>query len=264
VILLALLVAVAGCSRLGRKGDPSDTLPVEQLYSNAHDLMEGGNLSRAAHYYERLIARFPFGAYTEQAQLDLAYTQYKDHKEEDAYSTINRFIKTYPTQKHIDYAYYLRGLINFNRSSGLLERYIDRDQAKRDQGFSQQSFDDFGELVKRYPNSAYAPDGRQRMIYLRNNMAQAELNIAMYYLRRHAYVAASNRAEHMLETFQETPQIGDALAILTMSYKELGQDKLSEDAKRVLATNYPDHPLLKGEWPPKRRYWKRMVPFINR
>ncbi len=264
VVFLALLVAVAGCSRFGKKGDPSETLPVDQLYQEAKTAMVDGNLTRATHLYERLIARFPFGPYTEQSQLELAYVQYKDHKEEDAYSAVNRFIKTYPTHKHIDYAYYLRGLINFNRSGGLLERYIDRDQSKRDQGFSQQSFDDFGELVRRYPASPYSADARQRMIYLRNNMAQAELNIALYYLRREAYVAASNRAEHLVETYQQTPQIGDALAIMAESYKRLGQDKLADDARRVLQTNFPEHPYLAGKWPPKRHFWKRIVPFVNR
>ena len=261
---LALLLAVAGCSRFGKKGDVTETLPLDQLYAQAKEALQHGNLGRAEHYYERLIARFPFGPYTEQSQLELAYAQYKDRKEEEAYSTVNRFIKTYPTHKHVDYAYYLRGLINFNRSSGLLERYIDRDQSKRDQGFSQQSFDDFAELVKRYPDSRYAADARQRMIFLRNNMARAELNIALYYLRREAYVASANRAEHIVQVYQGTPQAADALAVMAESYKRLGQDKLSDDARRVLELHAPDHPYLAGHWPAKRHYWKRLVPFINR
>ena len=146
----------------------------------------------------------------------------------------------------------------------LLERYIDRDQSKRDQGFSQQSFDDFAELVKRYPDSRYAADARQRMIFLRNNMARAELNIALYYLRREAYVASANRAEHIVQVYQGTPQAADALAVMAESYKRLGQDKLSDDARRVLELHAPDHPYLAGHWPAKRHYWKRLVPFINR
>lgn len=249
---------------MGKKGDPSEYLPVDELYGQAKQSLQDGNLSRAEHFYERLIARFPFGPYTEQSQLELAYAQYRDHKEEDAYSTINRFIKTYPTHKHVDYAYFLRGLINFDRSSGILERYIGRDQSRRDQGFAQQAFDDLGDLVKRFPDSRYAADARQRMIYLRNNMALAELHIAVYYLRRHAYVAASNRAERILESYQNTPQAGDALAVMSESYKQLGQDKLADDARRVLELNYPDHPYLSGNWPAKRHYWKRVVPFVNR
>ncbi|MEO8671025.1 MAG: outer membrane protein assembly factor BamD [Tahibacter sp.] len=264
VAFLALLLVLVGCSRAGKKGDPSETLPVDELYSKAKTSLEKGNNGNASKLYERLIARFPFGPYTEQSQLELAYSQLKDHKEEEAYSSINRFIKTYPTHKHIDYAYYLRGLINFDRSNGLLERYIERDQSRRDQGFSQQSFEDFNELIKRYPESVYALDSRQRMIYLRNGMAQAELGVALYYLRIKAYVAATNRAEHLVENYQRTPQAADALAVMSESYKQLGQDKLSTDARRVLELNYPEHPYLQGRWPEKRHYWKRLVPLVNR
>ena len=264
LVLLVLVIAVAGCSRGNRKGDPIETLPVDQVYALAKESLQNNNLDRAAKSYERLIARFPFGPYTEQAQLELAYAQYKDHKEEEAYSSVNRFIKTYPTHKHIDYAYYLRGLINFDRTNGLLERYIGRDQAKRDQGFSSQAFEDFGELLKRYPESKYVPDARQRMIYLRNNMARAELNVALYYLRIKAYVAAANRAEKIVENYQRTPQAVDALAVMVESYGKLGQEKLSADARRVLETNDPDHPYFKGHFPPKRKSWKRMIPFTNR
>ena len=264
LFLLVLVIAVAGCSRGNKKGDPIETLPVDQVYALAKESLQNNNLDRAVRSYERLIARFPFGPYTEQSQLELAYAQYKDHKEEEAYSSINRFIKTYPTHKHIDYAYYLRGLINFDRTNGLLERYIGRDQAKRDQGFSAQAFEDFGELLKRYPESKFVPDARQRMIYLRNNMARAELYTALYYLRIKAYVAAANRAEKIVENYQRTPQAGDALAVMTESYAKLGQEKLAADTRRVLELNYPDHPYFKGEFPPSRKSWKRMVPFTNR
>ncbi|UXI67684.1 outer membrane protein assembly factor BamD [Tahibacter amnicola] len=263
LIFLALVLATAACSRT-KKGDPVETLPVDEVYALAKKSLQNNNLDRAIKTYERLIARFPFGAYTEQSQLELAYAQYKDHKEEEAYSSVNRFIKTYPTHKHIDYAYYLRGLINFDRSAGLLERYVTRDQARRDQGFSLQSFEDFGELIKRYPDSRYVPDSRQRMIYLRNNMARAEIGIALFYLRHRAYVAAANRAEKIVEVYQRTPQAGDALAVMAEAYGKLGQDKLSADARRVLELNYPEHPYLKGDFPPKRHKWKRLIPFTDR
>ena len=146
----------------------------------------------------------------------------------------------------------------------MLERYIGRDQAKRDQGFSQQAFEDFGELLKRYPESRYVPDARQRMIYLRNNMARAEIGVALYYLRIKAYVAAANRAEKIVENYQRTPQAGDALAVMAESYGKLGQEKLSGDARRVLEMNYPEHPYLKGDFPPPRKSWKRIIPFTDR
>jgi outer membrane protein assembly factor BamD len=263
VTFLAVLLALGACSRT-KKGDPVETLPVDEVYALGKEALQKNNLDRAARTYERLIARFPFGAYTEQAQLELAFAQYKDHKQEEAYSSVNRFIKTYPTHKHIDYAFYLRGLINFGRSDGLLERYIARDETKRDQAFALQSFEDFSELVKRYPESRYASDGRQRMIYLRNNMAQSEVGVALFYLRQKAYVAAANRAEKVVQDYQRTPQAGDALAVMSEAYTRLGQEKLAGDARRVLELNYPEHPYLKGEYPPKRKTWKRLIPFTDR
>jgi outer membrane protein assembly factor BamD len=266
IALVTLLAALAGCSLFhrGKKGDPLDTLPVEQLYEHGVDALQGGNYDLASRSFERLVARFPFGPYTEQSQINLAYAQYKDGKPDDAYSTVNRFIKTYPTHRHIDYAYYLRGLINFNRSAGMIERYVGQDMSKRDQANLRQSFDDFGALVTRYPASAYTADSRQRMVYLRNVMAQSELHIAVFYLRRNAYVAAANRAKAIVETYPQSPQAGDALAIMVESYKNLGQPKLADDAERVLKLNYPDHPFFSGHWPEYRSWYWKLVPLSNR
>jgi outer membrane protein assembly factor BamD len=264
--LLALLVALAGCSLFhrGKKGDPMDTMPVDQLYDQGANALQVENWDFASRSFERLVARFPFGPYTEQAQIDLAYAQYKNDKADDAYSTINRFIKTYPTNKHIDYAYYLRGLINFNRTAGFIERYVGQDMTTRDQTNLRQSFDDFGALATRYPDSIYTADARQRMVYLRNTMAQADLHVAVFYLRLNAYVAASNRAKTIVETYPQSPQAGDALAIMVESYKKLGQDKLADDAERVLKLNYPDHPFFRGDWPTYRAWYWKLIPLSNR
>jgi outer membrane protein assembly factor BamD len=264
---LVLVLALAGCSIFSRdrKGDPLDTMPVEQLYDRGVNALDSGNFDMAARTFQRLVARFPFGPYTEQSQLNLAYAQFKDDKPEDAYSTINRFIKTYPTHRHVDYAYYLRGLINFDRSGGFLERHVGLDMATRDQSNVRQSFDDFGALVNRYPQSRYAPDARQRMVHLRNMMARSDLGIALYYLKRGAYVAASNRAKDIIETYPQSPQAGDALAVMMLSYAQLGQEKLSGDARRVLELNYPQHPALKGDdWPDYRSNWWKLVPLLTR
>jgi len=262
-ILLLLVVFAVGCHR-DKKTDDAEVLPVDQMYSTAKTALMENNLNKAIKYYERLIARFPFGPYTEQSDLELAYAQWKIGKPEDGYSTINRFIKTYPTQKHIDYAYYLRGIINFDRDRGILDKYANQDMTKRDQGNTLQSFEDFNELVTKFPNSRYTPDARQRMIYLRNMMASSELHVAMFYLRRTAYVAASNRAKAIVETYPQSPQAGDALAIMVISYKNLGQDKLAEDADRVLKLNYPQHPYLSGNWPNYRSWMWKLVPLTNR
>jgi len=192
LVVLALAISMSACSLFHHKRDTLDTMPVDALYNTAHDSMENSDYAAAVKAYQRLIARFPSGPYNEQAQIDLTYAQYKDNQMEDAYSTINRFIKTYPANNHIDYAYYLRGLINFDRTSGVIERYVYREagQARRDQGYNLQAFDDFSELTRRYPDSAYAADARQRMIYLRNSLAQFEIDVAKFYLRNKAYVAS--------------------------------------------------------------------------
>jgi len=259
--LLLSIVLAAGCHKGAKKGEEAEVLPVDQMYTTAKTALDDGNLSKAIKYDERLIARFPFGAYTEQATLDLAYAQYKTGKPEDAYATINRFIKTYPTHKHVDYAYYLRGVINFDRDKGFLDRYANQDMTKRDQGHTMQSFEDFNDLVTRYPTSRYSADARQRMIYLRDNLSKAQLHVAEYYLRRGAYVAAINRSKDIVEKYQRTPAAGDALAIMTVSYKSLGQDKLADDTERVLKLNYPDHPYFTGHFPESPHWWNRMVPF---
>lgn len=265
VAVLLAVTLVSGCSLFGKdKTNPRETLPVDQLYELGKSDNENGNYDRAIKTFERLIARFPFGPYTEQAQLDQAYAQYKKNKPEEAYSTINRFIKTYPAHKHIDYAYYLRGLINFDREEGVLERYVGLDMTQRDQAYVRQSFDDFAALIKRHPDSRYAQDAQQRMVFLRNGMAQSELNVALFYLRQGAYVAAANRAKVILETYDQSRQVGDALAVMVESYQALGQDQLAEDSRRVLKLNYPEHPSLDGEWPQWRSNWWKLIPLSNR
>lgn len=262
IVLLAAL-ALAGCGKFKwfQKDEPLETLPVEEMYSTAKTSLETGNLSRSRRYYQRLIARFPYGPYTEQAQLELAYAQYKGNNPEDATSSINRFIRTYPTHPHIDYAYYLKALINFNRENAFLDRVARIDMTQRDQGAPRQAFNDFAELINRYPNSIYAPDARQRMVHLRNLMARHEINVAKYYLRREAYVAAANRGKLLLEQYPQSMHDGDALAVMIESYTQLGQDTLASDARRVLQQNHPDHPYLHGDWPEKRSLLKRMWPF---
>ncbi|MFC4528633.1 outer membrane protein assembly factor BamD [Dyella halodurans] len=263
-VVLAIAVSMSACSMFGHKKDTNDTLPVDKLYAKAHDSMENADYAAAAKAYQRLIARFPSGNFNEQAQLDLAYSQYKDNQPDDAYSTINRFIKTYPTHPHVDYAYYLRGLINFDRTGGAMERLLQRNEAqtRRDQGFNLKAFDDFSELSRRFPDSAYTADARQRMIYLRNVLAQFEINVAEFYLRNKVYVGAANRAQYVIEHYQQAPQTGDALAILTRSYLSMDQKGLADQTRQVLALNYPDHPYLKDpNWPHSPSLIRKMIPF---
>jgi outer membrane protein assembly factor BamD len=262
--VLALVMSMSACSIFGHKRDTLDTLPVDALYTKAHDSLENSDYAGATKAYQRLIARFPSGPYNEQAQLDMAYSQYKDNQLDEAYSTVNRFIKTYPANKHVDYAFYLRGLINFDRTSGMLERYVYRETAqdRRDQGYNLQSFDDFSELSRRFPDSAYTADGRQRMIFLRNTLAQYEINVAEFYLRNKAYVASADRAQYVIEHYQQAPQTGDALALLSRNYLSLGHKELADQARQVLALNYPSHPYLTDpKWPHAPSTLRKMVPF---
>ncbi|MEO8777532.1 MAG: outer membrane protein assembly factor BamD [Rhodanobacter sp.] len=262
--VLALVMAVSACSMFGHRGQSIDTLPVAALYTKAHTSLENGDYAAASMAYQRLIARFPSGEYNEQAQLDLAYAQYKDNQPDDALSTVNRFIKTYPTNKHVDYAYYLRGLINFGRTTGFVERITKSTggQSRRDPAYNLQSFDDFSELARRFPDSAYTADARQRMVYLRNLLAQYEINVAEFYLHNKAYIAAADRSQYVIEHYQQAPQTGDALAILVRSYLALDRKDLAMQSRKVLALNYPNHPYLTDpKWPHAPSTLRKMIPF---
>jgi outer membrane protein assembly factor BamD len=267
-LILLLAASLGGCQSIGKLfGDTeaeTETLPVEEMYAKATVASQTKNYDKAGRYFQRLVARFPYGPYSEQAQLELAYVLHKQGKTEEATSAINRFIRTYPTHPHIDYAYYLKALINFDRSASLLLRIARQDMAARDLGAPTQSLTDFTDVVRRYPNSVYAPDARQRVIFLRNLLAKSELNVGLYYLRRGAYVAAANRGKYMLQTFPQSEFEGDALALMISAYQGLGQEELAADTRLVLETNYPDHDFLNNRgWPDEASLLSRINPFDN-
>ena len=272
LLLIAFMVFVlagGGCARFhmhnvfAHSEAKTETLPADQLYAEGHQQLMSGNMQHAETDYKRLIARFPYGPYTEQAQLDMAYAQYKNGQFDDALSTVGRFIRTYPTQRHVDYAYYLKALINFNRDNQLLARIARLDTSQRDQGSPRQSFNDFADLLRRFPNSRYAPDARQRMVYLREELARHEIGIGIFYLQHQAYVAAANRGQYVIVNFPRSKYDGDALALMAESYKRLGDTKLSDDARRVLQQNHPDHPWLTGNWPRKAGLVHLLNPFAS-
>jgi outer membrane protein assembly factor BamD len=241
--LLLAAVLAGGCALFG--GDEDDSAKnwtVERLYAEAKGAMESGYYSRAVEYFEFLETRFPFGVYGQQSLLDLAYVYYKTEDYEGAISACDRFIRLYPQNAYVDYAYYLKGLVNFNRGKGFMERILPIDISQRDTTHVMQSFQDFKDLVQQFPDSRYTEDARKRMVYLRNLLAQHEVNIGHYYMRRGAYVAAANRARYVVENYRKTPAIPEALLIMAKAYKVLEMDQLSEDALRVLELNYPNHP----------------------
>jgi outer membrane protein assembly factor BamD len=242
VFILILVLFTSGCSYFEDKEDETTVWNAERLYAEARGQLDAGNYSKAVEYYEKLEGRFPFGVYGQQALLDLAYAYYKSDDIDSSISAANRFIKLYPQNAHVDYAYYLKGLANFNRGKGFTERYLPIDAAQRDPGSALMAFQDFSEMVRLFPESQYADDARQRMIYLRNQLADYEVKVANYYMRRGAFVAAVNRAKYVVEKYPRTPAIPEALVIMAKAYKVMEMNDLSDDALRVLEINYPNHP----------------------
>jgi len=255
VMIALMLVTVTGCRK---DKNVADGRQASEMYSEAKRYMEAQNWNRAIQSYQTLSTRFPFGRYTEQAQLELAYAYHKGGNPEAALSTADRFIRTYPSHPNVDYAFYIRGLTNYEQRVGFMERMMPSRVRDRDQTAARESFRDFDELIRRFPDSRYAPDARQRMVFLRNNLSFYELDVARYYLRRKAYVASANRAKYAIETYPGSPEMGNALEILHISYTEMGLPELAEDTMKVLVLNYPDHPYLVGE---KEGFFRRMWPF---
>jgi outer membrane protein assembly factor BamD len=243
--VLVVVAALTGCGYFQSQSDRDKEAakwPEDRLYHAAKDRLDSGSCTGAIDYYEKLQARYPFGIYTQQSQLELAYCYYRTDDPAQAVATLDRFIKLYPSHQHMAYAYYLRGLVNFGRGYGLAERYLPKDPSQRDPGVSLQSFNDFSELIKRFPESIYVEDAQQRMRHLRNILAQHEVNVANFYMRRGAFVAAANRARYVVENYQQAPAMPEALVLLAKSYKVLELDDLAADATRVLELNYPNYP----------------------
>ena len=263
---LMLLIAATGtgCGKIFKKDkDSVEGQPVEEIYGKAHSSMQGGNWAQAELSFRKLIAQYPYGPYTEQALMETAYAQYKSGKMDDAVSTIDRFLRTYPTQGNVPYMYYLRGLANSQRDTVFLQKAWKLDPSRRDLATPQQAYSDFNLLTERYPNSRYAADARQRMVALRNLFARHDLDTALYYLRRDAWVAAAARGKYLLETYPQSEYQNDAVAVLAEAYTKLGNQTLAADARRVLEKNDPQHPWLTGNWPDYPWAVRKLNPFAG-
>lgn len=245
-VLLAATLTLGGCGLLPEVVDETAGWSAQKLYAEAKDNLNSGNYERAVKLFETLEARYPFGRYAQQAQLDVAYAYYKDNEPISAVAACDRFIKLHPNHPNVDYAYYLKGLANFNDDLGLLGKLVDQDMSERDPRAARDAFLAFKELVTRFPDSRYAADSAARMKYLVNALASNEVHVAKYYLKRKAWVAAANRAKEVLKTYPEAPALEEALAIMVVAYDELGLVDLRNDAQRVLKLNFPDSKYAKG------------------
>jgi outer membrane protein assembly factor BamD len=247
---LVLLGPVGGCSMFKKKQDKNAT--PEVLYKKAHDALKNGSYQASAKYYETLEARFPFANDSRQGRLDIMYAYYKAREKEQAIDAADQFIRENPTHPRVDYAYYVKGLVYFERTPNSFEHFFNVNLAERPPQDARKSFEAFGRVLQLYPNSEYAPDAHQRMLYLRNRLCEYEIHVARYYLRRGGYVAALNRAKGALESYQGAPATRDALEVMATAYHRLGLEDLAAESERVLHENFPsDRATVK-----KRPWWR--------
>lgn len=249
---LAAILTLAGCGSIPE--DETAGWDADKLYSEAKSLMSEGGYDEAIKLLEKLEARYPYGRYAQQAQLDTAYAYYKSDEPDLAVLSAERFIKLHPNHADVDYAYYLKGLTHFNEDIGVLGEVLNTDLTQRDPRSSIEAFDAFRELVERFPNSKYVADAKLRMQYLINTLAAHEIHVAHYYYRRGAYIAAVNRCQAVIAQYPNAPSHEESLYLLVASYDKLGLDTLRDDTERVLRQNFPNSKYFsKGT----ENWWKR-------
>lgn len=231
-LLSSTLFACAGTDK-----DEMADLSAKELYEEAQSDIDAAEFQSAVKRLETLEARFPFDPYAKQAQLDIAFAYYKFDELDAATSAVDRFARLHPRDPHMDYVYYLKGLINFNRGQGLLDAWFPRDPSRHDPAVLEQAFNDFSTLVRRYPNSTYAGDAHQRMVYLRNQLAKKEILIAEFYVERESWLSAAKRSKAVIEKFPKTIWTKRALDIMLLSYQKLELDTLAADTKRIIDYN---------------------------
>jgi outer membrane protein assembly factor BamD len=264
--LLALLLAaaaallLAGCGLISTEKDETVGWSAQRLYGEAKDSMASKNWEKAIKYLEKLEARYPYGRFAQQAQIDIAYAYWKDGNRAQALAACDRFIKLYPNHANVDYAYYLKGLVNFNENMGLLSLTDSPDMTERDPKGTREAFESFKELVTRFPESKYAEDARARMRYLVNALAQHEVHVARYYMKRGAYVAAANRAQFAVKNYPQAPALEEAVFIMVKAYDALGMTDLRDASDRVMRKNFPESKYLTGKGDRSAPWWKLWDP----
>lgn len=254
--LLALSLVLSGCGVFSHKEKEEKTATAEELYKDAMEELDGGNYGRAVKAFETLEARYPYGRYAQQAELEIAYANFKDQEPTLALAAIDRFLKQHPTHPNVDYALYLKGLVNFIEDRTLFAALARQDMAERDPKAAKDSFEAFRDLVTRFPDSRYTEDARSRMAYLVTALADHDLYVARYYYKRGAYLATANRAKDILQNYANTDRVESALVMMVAAYDKLGQNELRDDARRVLQKNYPGSKLTADDVIGSDPWWK--------
>ena len=219
----------------------------EKFRAEAKKAVEAGSYEKAIKLYQSLESRYPFGDESAQTELDIAYAYFKNNEPDSALAAADRFIKINPRSPGVDYAYYLKGLVNYNRGIGFVDRFLPTDTSQRDTASAREALKNFEELIHRFPNSRYLPDARLRMIALKNNLAMHEVHVARYYMKRKAYVAAGDRASIVIDKYQRTPAVPFALLVLQEAYTNLELLDLASDVTRVYNLNYPNGPPVQEQ-----------------
>jgi len=254
VVLFAVGIAMLATGCRSHRDDAKSG--PEVIYAKAQKSMRDSNFAEAIRQLETLQSRFPFSEPARQAQIDLIYAYYKNRDVEPAIDAANTFIRENPTNPRVDYAYYMKGLVYFERQSNFVERWFNADLSKRPPVNAKKSFDAFDELVKKYPHSIYVGDARQRMIFLRNRLADFELHVALYYMRRGAYVGALNRAKTCIENYDGAPAVQGSMKVLVDAYRKLKMTDLAANAERVYADNYP---ARVNDIKQKKSWWQHIL-----
>jgi outer membrane protein assembly factor BamD len=252
----AACLLLGGCAGTRGQNDETDIWSETKLYSEATEKMKDADFAKCGKYFEKLEGRFPFGPYSQQAQINAAYCFWKAQEPAQAQIAIDRFIKLHQGSPNLDYGYYLKGLISFNDDLGWLGKFTGQDLSERDPKAAKEAFESFRVVVERFPDSKYAPDALDRMRYIVNSLAEADVIVARFYFQRGAYLASANRAQLVIRDYDRAPAVEEALYILTKSYENLGMTDLSNDAARVLKLNFPDSQMmLTGQRAQKQRRW---------
>ena len=257
-VFFALLasVLISGCGMLPDQKDETAGWTAEKLYTEAKDAMNDGAYDKAIKNFERLEARYPYGRYAQQAQLEIAYAYFKQQESAAAVIACDRFIRLHPNHPNVDYAHFLKGLANFGEDLGMLAQLSMQDLSERDPKAAKESFDAFKELVTKFPDSKYTPDATARMNYLTNTLAAHQVHVARYYLKRAAYVAAINRAQTALRNYPGSPANEEALYVIILSYEGLGMKDLRDDTERVMRKNFPKSELFARGLDRPEPWWK--------